>query len=110
MLCGEISACIMLHGEISAFILDSCIMELALGPFRPQSSQESFRTTFFRCQSKSGCSQGELRSRMAGPGQPKMVQEASEEPFGTQFASIWDPIWTQRPSPHKPADNCLHVS
>ena len=41
MLYGEISAYFMLHGEISAFMLNSCIMELALGPFGPQTSLSS---------------------------------------------------------------------
>ena len=41
MLYGVISAYIMFHGEISAFMLHSCITELALGPFGPQSSLSS---------------------------------------------------------------------
>ena len=39
---GEISACIALHGETSSLavakLLQSCVAELALGPFGPQSS------------------------------------------------------------------------
>ena len=41
LLYGEISAYIIFHGEISDFMLQSCITELALGPFGPQISLSS---------------------------------------------------------------------
>ena len=40
----------------------------------------------------------------------KTLQEASGEPFGTHFASMLGTIWTQKPSPHRPADNCSRGS
>ena len=41
MLYGTISDHMEFHGEISAFMWNSCIMELALGPFGPQTSLSS---------------------------------------------------------------------
>ena len=41
MLYGTISDHMEFHGEISAFMWHSCIMELALGPFGPQTSLSS---------------------------------------------------------------------
>ena len=41
MLHGAILACIMIHGEVFAYMLYSCFTELALGPFGPQSSPSS---------------------------------------------------------------------
>ena len=40
----------------------------------------------------------------------KRLQEVSRESFRTPFASIFDPNWTQKASPHNSADNCLCVS
>ena len=40
----------------------------------------------------------------------KRLQEVSRESFRTPFASIFDPIWTQKASPHNSANNCLCLS
>ena len=72
----------------------------------PKSAQEASKTAPRAPKRPPRPPQEASRIAPGGHQDAKMLQEASGEPFGTHFASILGTIRTQKPSPHRPADNC----
>ena len=73
---------------------------------RPRADQEDF----FWSKSRPRAYQEASKTAPRGLQQAKKLQEASGLPVVTHFASMLDPIGTQKPSLQRLADYCLHCT